>query len=179
VTVTWDPGDGKELQTGVAFDHEYAKPGIYEVTLRIVRGERLQEYSCEIAVARDVQLELPLVSVRSAGQGAAVAGETRTIRARVTFPSEAGRQSQTATTWHIVEAPTARRTLEEGGASDPNEVIFDLPVAVVKGDRPLHLAYRSGSKSGRDVLLAAALPAGTRPRAAYGGVQYRHQPGLR
>ncbi len=46
-----------QILNGTTFEHEYARPGIYEVTLRIVRGERLHEYLCEIAVARDVLLE--------------------------------------------------------------------------------------------------------------------------
>ncbi len=140
---TWDPGDGTAILEGTAFEHEYAKPGVYEVTLRIVRGERLHEYLCEIAVARDVLLQLPLVAVPELIKELLSPAEKRTIRARATFPSEAGLQSRTATTWHVVEEPRARRVPEEGGASDPNEAIFDLPLEAVAGSRRLHLAFRA------------------------------------
>jgi hypothetical protein len=76
--------------------------------------------------------------------------DKRTIRARSTLPSEAGRQSRTATR-HVVEAPRARRAPEEGGASDPNEAVFDLPLSVVADNRPLHLAFRAVRS--QDVLV--------------------------
>jgi hypothetical protein len=143
VTVTWDPGDGTAILAGTTFEHEYARPGVYEVTLRIVRGERLHEYLCEIAVARDVLLELPLVAVPELTKEPQSPADMRRIRARATFPSETGPQSRTAATWHVVEAPRARRAPEDGGASDPDEAVFDLPLAVVEGNRRLHLAYRA------------------------------------
>jgi hypothetical protein len=46
-------------------------------------------------------------------------------------------------TWHVVEAPRARRALEENGTPDPNEAIFDLPLEAVAGNRLLHLAFRA------------------------------------
>ena len=141
-TVSWDPGDATPILEGMAFEHEYAKPGVYDVTLRVVRGERLYEYLCEIAVARDVLLELPLVAVPELIKEPQSPADKRTIRARASFPSEAGRQSRTATTWHVVESPGTRRMLDDGAASDPNEAIFDLPLAVAGGNRPLHLALR-------------------------------------
>jgi hypothetical protein len=143
LTATWDPGDGTAILEGTTFEHEYARPGVYEVTLRVVRGERLHEYLCEIAVARDVLLELPLVAVPVLTKEPQSPSDKRTIRARAIFPSEAGLQSRTATTWHVVEAPRARRAPEEGGASDPNEAVFDLPLAVVEGNQRLRLAYKA------------------------------------
>lgn len=113
------------------------------MTLRVVRGERLREYLSEIAVARDVLLELPLVAVPELIKEPQSPAEKRTIRAQATFPSEAGRQSPIATTWHVVEAPRARRAPDDGGASDPNEAVLDLPVEVVAGNRQLHLAFRA------------------------------------
>jgi hypothetical protein len=142
-TATWDPGDGTAILEGTTFEHEYSRPGVYEVTLCVVRDERLQEYLCEIAVARDVLLELPLVAVPELIKEPESPADKRTIRARATFPSEAGRQSRTATTWHVVEVPRARRAPEEGDAADPNEAVFDLPLSVVAGNRPLHLAFRA------------------------------------
>ena len=108
-----------------------------------MRGERLHEYLCEIAVARDVLLELPLVAVPELTKEPQSPADMRRIRARATFPSETGPQSRTAATWHVVEAPRARRAPEDGGASDPDEAVFDLPLAVVEGNRRLHLAYRA------------------------------------
>jgi hypothetical protein len=143
VTATWDPGDGTAILEGTTFEHEYARPGVYEVTLRVVRGERLHEYLCEIGVAREVLLELPLVAVPELTKEPQSPSDKRTLRARAIFPSVAGPQSRTATTWHVVEAPRARRAPEEGGASDPNDAVFDLPLAVVEGNRRLHLAYRA------------------------------------
>jgi hypothetical protein len=142
-TATWDPGDDTAIQEGTTFEHEYARPGVYDVTLRVVRDEQLQEYLCEIAVARDVLLELPLVAVLELIKEPLSPAEKRTIRARATFPSEAGRQSRTATTWHVFEAPKARRAPEASIASDPNEAVVDLPLEVVAGNRRLHLAYRT------------------------------------
>ncbi|WP_065754078.1 PKD domain-containing protein [Bradyrhizobium paxllaeri] len=142
-TATWDPGDGTPILEGSSFEHEYARPGVYEVTLRIVRGERLHEYLCEIAVTRGVLLELPLVALPTLASEPQSPTGKRTIRARATFPSEVGRHGQTATTWHVVEAPSARRVPDEGSASDPNEAIFDLPLKVVQSNRPLHLAFRA------------------------------------
>jgi hypothetical protein len=142
-TATWDPGDDTAILEGTTFEHEYARPGVYDVTLRVVRDERLQEYLCEIAVARDVLLELPLVAVPELIKEPLSAAEKRTIRARATFPSEVGRQSRTSTTWHVFEAPKARRAPEAGNASDPNEAVFDLPLEVVADNRRLHLAYRA------------------------------------
>lgn len=142
-TVTWDPGDGTAMLEGTTFEHEYARPGVYEVTLRIVRGERLHEYLCEIAVARDVLLELPLVAVPELIKEPQSPAEKRTIRAQAIFPSEVGRQSPIATTWHVVEAPRARRPPDGGAASDPNEAVFDLPLEVVAGNRQLHLVFRA------------------------------------
>lgn len=142
-TATWDPGDGTAILEGTTFKHEYARPGVYEVTLRVVRGERLQEYVSEIAVARDLLLDLPLVAVPELSKEPQSPPDKRTIRARATFPSEGGQQGRTATTWHVIEAPRARRAPDEGGASDPNEAVFDLPFEAVAGNRRLHLAYRS------------------------------------
>ena len=142
-TATWDPGDGTPMLEGAAFEHEYARPAVYQVTLRIVFGERLQEYQCEIAVARDVLLELPLVAVPELIKEPQSPTGKRTIRARATFPSEAGQQGRTATTWHVVEAPRARRVPDDGGASDRNEAVLDLPLEIVAGNRQLHLAFRA------------------------------------
>jgi PKD domain len=161
-TATWDPGDGTAILDGTTFEHEYARPGVYEVTLRIARGERLQEYLCEIALARDVLLELPLVAVPELIKEPQSRAEKRTIRARATFPSENAPQSRTATTWHVVEAPRARRAPDDGGASDPNEAVFDLPLEVVAGNRRLHLAYRAVRS--QDVLF-------------YSRQRYRREPG--
>jgi hypothetical protein len=143
VTATWDPGDGTAILAGTTFEHDYARPGIYEVTLRIVLGERLHEYLCEIALARDVLLELPLIAVPELTKEPQSPSDKRTIRARAIFPSETAPQSRTATTWHVVEAPRARRAPDDDGASDPNEAVFDLPLADVEGNRRLHLAYRA------------------------------------
>jgi hypothetical protein len=142
-TALWDPGDGTAILEGTTFEHEYARPGVYEVTLRLVRGERLREYLCGIAVARDILLELPLVAVPELIKEPQSPEGKRTIRTRATFPSEAGLESQTAMTWHVVEAPRARRALEENGTPDPNEAIFDLPLEAVAGNRRLHLAFRA------------------------------------
>jgi hypothetical protein len=142
-TALWDPGDGTAILEGTTIEHEYARPGVYEVTLRLVQGERLREYLCEIAVARDVLLELPLVAVPELIKEPQSPEGKRTIRTRATFPSEAGLESQTAMTWHVVEAPRARRALEENGPPDPNEAIFDLPLEAVAGNRLLHLAFRA------------------------------------
>lgn len=142
-TATWNPGDGTGILEGTTFEHEYARPGVYVVTLRIVRGERLHEYLCEIAVARDVLLELPLVAVPELIKEPQSPAGKRAIRAQATFPSEAGRQSPIATTWHVVEAPRARRASDDGGNSDSNEAVLDLPLEVVGGNRRLHLAFRA------------------------------------
>jgi hypothetical protein len=151
-TAFWDSGDGTATLQGSTFEHEYARPGVYQVTLRVVRGEQLREYVSEIAVARDVLLELPLVTVPELIKESQSPTGKRTIRARATFPSEVGHESQTATMWHISEAPRTRRTLEENGTlADPNEAVFDLPLEAIAGNRRFHLAFRAARS--QDVLF--------------------------
>jgi hypothetical protein len=143
VEASWDPGDGSPMLEGPAFDHEYARPGVYKVTLRIVRGERLQEYRCEIAVARDVLLGLPLVAVPELVREAQAPPGKRSIRVRAHFPSETGQTNKTAMSWHVIGLPGARRTTAAGVASNPNEAVLDLPITLLAQKRPFLLAFRA------------------------------------
>jgi len=48
------------LQSGAIAQHTYDKPGKYQVTSRLVRGERLSEYRASVSISRDHRPTLPL-----------------------------------------------------------------------------------------------------------------------
>jgi peptidoglycan hydrolase-like protein with peptidoglycan-binding domain len=61
--ITWDFGDGTGIFDSGAFPHTYAKPGRYEVTMRIVSAGRLVEYRAAVVVSRQHEVVPPLIVV--------------------------------------------------------------------------------------------------------------------
>jgi hypothetical protein len=62
-TVTFDFGDGSGLQDASALPHTYARPGRYEVLVRIAVNERLTEYRADVVVSRDHAVLPPCVAL--------------------------------------------------------------------------------------------------------------------
>ena len=50
--ISWDFGDGSTRQSGADQQHNYAKPGRYAVSLRVVRDGRLSEFQADVVVSR-------------------------------------------------------------------------------------------------------------------------------
>ena len=63
--LSWDFGDGSGLQSGATLQHTYAKPGKYEVTLRVVRDAHLSEYKADVVVSRTHRAGLPVTAFPS------------------------------------------------------------------------------------------------------------------
>jgi hypothetical protein len=61
--VTWDFGDGTGIQESSSLPHTYAKPGRYDVTMRIALNGRLTEYHAAVVVSRQHPVLTPLVVV--------------------------------------------------------------------------------------------------------------------
>jgi hypothetical protein len=50
--ISWDFGDGSARQLGASQQHNYAKPGRYNVSLRVVRNGHLSEFQADVVVSR-------------------------------------------------------------------------------------------------------------------------------
>ena len=61
--ITWDFGDGTGIVESGAFPHTYAKPGRYEVKMRIVSAGHLVEYRVAVVVSRQHEVVPPLIVV--------------------------------------------------------------------------------------------------------------------
>ncbi|MEH2500486.1 hypothetical protein V1294_006965 [Bradyrhizobium sp. AZCC 1678] len=61
--VTLDFGDGSGIQDSSALPHRYARPGRYELTLRIAHNSRLAEYRATIVVSRQHPVLPPLIVI--------------------------------------------------------------------------------------------------------------------
>ncbi len=62
-TVTFDFGDETGLQDSAALPHTYARPGRYEVLVRIAADGRLTEYRADVVVSRDHAVLAPCVAL--------------------------------------------------------------------------------------------------------------------
>jgi hypothetical protein len=60
VTATWDFGDGSPLTTGSPAQHDYLRPGPYEILVRLVRQKQLAEYRATV-VASEQNPVSPLI----------------------------------------------------------------------------------------------------------------------
>jgi hypothetical protein len=61
--VTFDFGDGTGLFDSTALPHTYARPGRYDVSIRIADDERLTEYRASVVVSRLHSVEPPCVAL--------------------------------------------------------------------------------------------------------------------
>jgi hypothetical protein len=62
-SVAFDFGDGTGLADSTALPHTYAKPGRYDVLIRIVANGRLTEYHAAVVVSRQHTVQPPCVAV--------------------------------------------------------------------------------------------------------------------
>ena len=62
-SVTFDFGDGTSLVGSTALPHTYAKPGRYDVLVRIAANGRLTEYRATVLVSRQHTIQPPCVAV--------------------------------------------------------------------------------------------------------------------
>jgi hypothetical protein len=113
--LSWNFGDGGPLQTGAAVQHSYDKPGKYQVTSRIVRGERLNEYRASVSVSRDHRSTLPLTAFPSLSRDTNTTDlKPRETRVAAVCTAGAG------------ETVTALWTLTGGASLRGDRVTFDL-----------------------------------------------------
>lgn len=63
--VTFDFGDGTGLLDSSALPHTYARPGRYEVLIRLAANGRLTEYRAAVVVSRQVAVLPPCIAVPS------------------------------------------------------------------------------------------------------------------
>jgi len=62
-TVTFDFGDGTGLLDSTALPHTYARPGRYDVLIRIAADGRLTEYWAAVVVSRQYTVQPPCIAV--------------------------------------------------------------------------------------------------------------------
>src|SRR5690606_20323528 len=62
-TVTFDFGDETGLQDSTALPYTYARPGRYEVLVRIAADGRLTEYRADVVVSRDHAVLPPCIAL--------------------------------------------------------------------------------------------------------------------
>jgi PKD repeat protein len=62
-SVTFDFGDGTGLADSTALPHTYAKPGRYDVLIRIAANGRLTEYRAAVVVSRQHTVQPPCIAV--------------------------------------------------------------------------------------------------------------------
>jgi len=62
-SVTFDFGDGTGLADSATLPHTYAKPGRYDVRIRIVRNGRLTEYRAAVVVSRQHTVLPPCIAI--------------------------------------------------------------------------------------------------------------------
>ena len=93
--VTFDFGDGTGLLDSTALPHTYARPGSYEVLIRIADGGRLTEYRAAVAVSRQHVLLPPCVAVPDL-QSTVVGGQVE-LRPAL----EAGTPEPLSTFWRV------------------------------------------------------------------------------
>jgi hypothetical protein len=74
--VTWDFGDEAPLATGAAVHHAYARPGRYEMSVRLVASNRLTEYRVALVVSLSQNVAGPLIVSPTISAGAANADGT-------------------------------------------------------------------------------------------------------
>jgi hypothetical protein len=72
--VSWDFGDGTPLVAGLTAQHSYARPGQYEVLIRLAREGRLVEYRAAVVVSAVHPPVAPLVVVPEVIGGAPANG---------------------------------------------------------------------------------------------------------
>jgi hypothetical protein len=62
---SWNFGDGTAQQSGASQQHDYAKPGHYVVTLRIVNDGHLSEFRADVVVSRlhNLHLRSPVTAI--------------------------------------------------------------------------------------------------------------------
>lgn len=61
--VTFDFGDGTGLVDGGALPHTYARPGRYDVLIRIAKEGRLTEYRASLVVSRQFSVAVPCIAM--------------------------------------------------------------------------------------------------------------------
>jgi hypothetical protein len=112
---SWNFGDGGPLQTGATVQHSYDKPGKYQLTSRIVREERLNEYRAHVSISRDRRSTLPLTAFPSLSRDPNATGlEPGHTRVAASATADSG------------DAITAAWMLAGQAALRGNRVTFDL-----------------------------------------------------
>ena len=59
--VTWDFGDNTPLAQGPTAQHLYARPGLYQVVIRLAKDQKLVEYRAAVAVSASRSVVSPLI----------------------------------------------------------------------------------------------------------------------
>jgi PKD repeat protein len=78
--ISWEFGDNSARQFGASQEHNYAKPGKYTVTLRIVNGKRqFSEFRADVVVSRSPVdgLRVPVTAFPTLTQGTISDGHTQ------------------------------------------------------------------------------------------------------
>jgi len=61
VDASWDFGDGSPIAAGLAASHAFARPGRYQVVVRLVKAGRLSEYRCAVNLSASHPMSVPLI----------------------------------------------------------------------------------------------------------------------
>jgi hypothetical protein len=115
-TVTFDFGDGTGLLDSTSLPHTYAKPGRYEVLVRIAVDGRLTEYRAAVVVSRQNTVQLPCIAIPSL-QTTVADGKAK-IRPSLQVPSG----EALAASWRIDGVAPDK-------GSNPTTFTVDLPEA--------------------------------------------------
>jgi hypothetical protein len=117
VKVTWDFGDQTEPVIGKSAQHDYARPGKYEVTIRMIDGSRLYEYRAHVVASKNglpEQMASPLAGFPAlTTAGGAPAGKVRVV-ATGNFPSGNPATMIWRLTGHPIQKGIAQFDLEPG-----------------------------------------------------------------